>query len=165
MCNKKNKIIDFYKWQHANDNNIFSWLLNVLTFLILWNIWKSCNKAKFNNSTMDASNIIDMVWSQASHIYHAFKLLLIKGKVSYERLQFFNFPFAVKYSDIQLIHWKRPILPFVKLNVVGASKGNTGEPGARGIFRDHNGNMILTFSSILGQFSSFFAEAKAICWV
>lgn len=58
------------------------------------------------------------------------------------------------------IKWAKP--PDYKLNTNGCSKGNPGTSGAGRYLRDHNGNLVMTFRSFLGNCTNNFAEASAI---
>ena len=51
-------------WIKSKGSSLYAWLLSVLPCLIIWHIWKSRNKARFDNSDMDHNNIISAIKSQ-----------------------------------------------------------------------------------------------------
>lgn len=63
-----------------------------------------------------------------------------------------------------LLFGKKPSAHIFKLSVDGASKGNPGEAGSRGLFQDHRGDMIIAYATYIGISSSVYAEASAICF-
>src|SRR3954462_1387178 len=95
-------------------------------------------------------------------IFHAFKLQLHKGKLTDEALKFFNLHATTEQRDFQLVIWKKPSSKVIKLNIDGASKGNPGDAGIGGLFRNSNGDFIIGFASYLGTTTSIMVEAKAI---
>src|SRR4051812_7434369 len=149
-------------WTKSKGSSLYSWLLRVLPCYILWNLWKSRNKAMFDSTVMNHSNIITAVQSQTCDTFHAFKLSLHRGKVSSEALTSFNLPTCDKKLNTQLVIWKKPNLNIFKLNVDGASKGNPGIAGAGGLIRNSEGDFITGFFSYLERHTSFYAETQAI---
>lgn len=55
----------------------------------------------------------------------------------------------------KLLCWKPPQTGFLKLNVDGASKGNPGEAGARGVFRRNDGSWVVSFARRIGLTTNF----------
>ena len=53
-------------------------------------------------------------------------------------------------SPIVEDRWKAPQIGFIKLNYDGASKGNPGQAGARGIFHNSQGEICGVYALDLG---------------
>ncbi|KAK6782080.1 hypothetical protein RDI58_019876 [Solanum bulbocastanum] len=62
--------------------------------------------------------------------------------------------------DYMVVKWDKPKMPFFKLNTDGSMMQNS-PAGAGGICRDSRRNIIMAFSSSLGNNSSNTTEAKA----
>lgn len=62
---------------------------------------------------------------------------------------------------IQWIIWKRPLAPWVKLNIDGASKDNPRISGSRGILLDCNSKFIVVYREFLSIQTFVIAEAMA----
>lgn len=58
-------------------------------------------------------------------------------------------------------YWQPPLKGFVKFNIDGASKGNTGTVGYGRDLRDEKGNIIFIFHYHLGKSTNNMAEAMA----
>ncbi|KAK4716362.1 hypothetical protein R3W88_014700 [Solanum pinnatisectum] len=57
--------------------------------------------------------------------------------------------------------WRRPSKDWVKLNTDGSALDNPGKLGAGGIIRDHRGEIILAFSTPMGEGTNNQAEIGA----
>ncbi|KAK4706306.1 hypothetical protein R3W88_034140 [Solanum pinnatisectum] len=57
--------------------------------------------------------------------------------------------------------WRRPPKDWVKLNTDGSALDNPGKLGAGGIIRDHRGEIILAFSTPMGEGTNNQAEIEA----
>ena len=63
----------------------------------------------------------------------------------------------------QLIHWKAPPHPYLKLNFDGSALDNPGLVGAGGVLRDHQaGRWIIGFSLHVGLTTNNMAELAAV---
>ena len=62
----------------------------------------------------------------------------------------------------QLIHWKAPPHPYLKLNFDGSALDNPGLVGAGGVLRDHQGRWISRFSARVGLVTNNMAELATV---
>ncbi|XP_042495078.1 uncharacterized protein LOC122074317 [Macadamia integrifolia] len=60
------------------------------------------------------------------------------------------------------VHWCKPPINWIKINVDGSSLGNPGRAGAEGISRDSEGRVCNSFSSFLGIKKTYEAEFEAV---
>ena len=68
----------------------------------------------------------------------------------------------VKLRVSTTVKWKPPDLGWAKLNTNGASLGNLGIAGGRGLIRDSDGNWVGGFARAIGYTTSVQAELKAL---
>ncbi|KAK6780036.1 hypothetical protein RDI58_022220 [Solanum bulbocastanum] len=64
-------------------------------------------------------------------------------------------------TKVTLVMWRRPPKNWVKLNTDGSALDNPGKLGAGGIIRDHRGEIILAFSTPMGEGTNNQAEIGA----
>ena len=62
----------------------------------------------------------------------------------------------------QLIHWKAPPHPYLKLNTDGSALDNPGLARAGGVLRDHQGQWISGFSARVGLATNNMAELDVV---
>src|SRR3954466_2847479 len=86
----------------------------------------------------------------------------IKVSLLMKLLNFLTFMQLLNRGIFNWLFGKKPSSKVIKLNIDGASKGNPGEAGIGGLFRNYNGDFIMGFASYLGTSTSIIAEAKAI---
>ncbi|KAK6803162.1 hypothetical protein RDI58_000946 [Solanum bulbocastanum] len=60
-----------------------------------------------------------------------------------------------------MVSWHRPPEKWVKINTDGRTIGSLGRIGAGGIIRDHNGEMVLAYTTPLKEGNSNQAEVGA----
>ena len=70
--------------------------------------------------------------------------------------------YHVKLGVLTQVKWKPPDLSWAKLNIDGASLGNLGIAGGRGLIRDSDGNWVGGFARAIGYTTSVQAELKAL---
>jgi len=58
--------------------------------------------------------------------------------------------------------WYPPLRSFLKYNIDGASKGNPGKAGFRGVLKDDTGSIISLFHGHLGKATNNMAELMAL---
>lgn len=56
--------------------------------IIMWEVWKARNKAKFKNGVICHAAIVDSIRTSIANVYPAHKLELRQGKASLELLHF-----------------------------------------------------------------------------
>lgn len=137
---------------------ISSWVFRILPGRVLWSIWKAHNKAVFYDHPMCPYKIMEEVKLLISYLYSAHKLKLKRGNTHNDSIHYFNLLVEDIDHYLQVIRWVRPFILWIKLNVDGTSKGNPGESGSGGIFRDSNFDFILAFANYLGHQTSMFAK-------
>lgn len=92
--------------------------------------------------------------------------ILSRDKEASDVLRCFN----LKLKHEMFISWQRPVAPFVKINVDGSARGNSGLSVAVGLIRDAEAKWICGFTFRVGIYSSLVAELWAIyhglclCW-
>lgn len=86
------------QWKKPKRNNLPTWFLKTLPCIIIWNIWKSRCKSKFEDYEMHCFPIISNIISNFVDIYNAHNLTLAKGNLSVECLSFFKFATVEKYN-------------------------------------------------------------------
>ena len=62
------------------------------------------------------------------------------------------------------MHWNAPLDGWILLNVDSAAKGNPGEAGGGGVFRNARGDWVLGFCCYLGVCSSLRPELRALLY-
>lgn len=75
----------------------------------------------------------------------------------------FNIPIQPPKRPIpSLVCWQHPQASRLKLNVDGASRGNLGLAGARGVLRDLDGKLIMAFSTTIGTCTNNYAKLMGL---
>lgn len=140
----------------------------------MWMIWKESNWRIFENEELP----LEQVWKRTlSHIRETILAEVWSQedwKMTPEEENIMNnlnleqgmvAPQMRKPPDtgsISPIHFSRPSEGFIKLNFDGASKGNPGPAGLRGIFRDDQGKTRWVYSDHGGIMSNNEAELMAV---
>lgn len=140
-------------WIERSHSSLRGWLMHMLPPLILWNIWKACNRYKFDNICMPVNVILEMIRADTFNIYNTFNIYILPleknlhtSKVDIGFLNWLGLcPCAEKASSFQLVRWIAPPDNWAKLNCDGASKGNIGHSGGSGIIRDSSGALTCVF--------------------
>lgn len=65
-------------------------------------------------------------------------------------------------KTLYLVHWQKPFISYIKLNIDGASRKNSGAARTGGIIRDRKNNVLVAFSEFLGAKSNNYAELSAL---
>lgn len=66
------------------------------------------------------------------------------------------------FKDSELDFWHPPPKGFLKFNIDGASKGNSGTAGHGRVLRDEKGNILFIFHGHLGKATNNMAEIMAM---
>ena len=153
-------------------NPILNCLWKLTLGFILWNLWKERNNKIFNENP----SLLDVVWKQIhSNIQETLNLANwseedfkcnSKETEIWENWRFFilispNTPKKAPFSQSPST-WLSLPSSFTKLNFDGASKGNPGPVGLKGILRDHLGNILHIYSHHLGHDTNNGAELSAL---
>ncbi|EOX95348.1 Uncharacterized protein TCM_004861 [Theobroma cacao] len=88
-------------------------------------------------------------------------LLLFKGDLDIAIHWGFNFA-QERQARPKIIHWIKPLIGELKLNVDGSSKDEFQNAAGGGVLRDHTGNLIFGFSENFGYQNSLQAELLAL---
>ena len=129
--------LDIHSWLEANcmcnpliKANGYPWRI-VSTFAI-WSLWKYRNKMVFKNTTL-SPNLHESCLKQAiEYVYYVRKSFRTKQMVNYQ------------------VKWNKPFNGWCKLNTDGASFGNLGRVGGKGLIRDHSGTWIRGYIHNIG---------------
>lgn len=65
-------------------------------------------------------------------------------------------------KEVEKDFWHPPPTSFLKFNIDGASKGNTGTVGFGGVLKDEEGNIIFIFHFHLGRATNNMEELMAL---
>lgn len=130
---------------------------------VIYQDWIARNKAIFDDHIQSWKHCVTLIKAHAKIVGNS-TLRASNGTMA-------NFSF-LKHLGITVrlgkniqtldVLWSSPLLGWMKVNVDGASKGNTRLAGCGGIFRDSFANHIVNFSSFLGNEDSDFGEVFAI---
>eukprot|EP00253_Pinus_taeda_P013029 PITA_13029 len=140
----------------------------------LWMIWKERNRRIFQNSAMES----DVIWGKIIQILRE-TILADKwdgedwkaNPMEGEMLNRLNLKFEMVFHKQNSPHTMRnnsadkfyyPKDDFIKLNFDGASKGNPGDAGFGGIFRDSNNQVRWIFAEWGGEMTNNEAEFWAL---
>ncbi|MQL87332.1 hypothetical protein Taro_019879 [Colocasia esculenta] len=134
------------------------------TFMaVLWEIWCSRNRARFQGQDMSAKHIINrsMLSIRAITIAANFQKILQPWLVALCQSNSRNE--ILKVLIPKVVRWLTPPPGRLKMNVDGAFNMTSGEAGGGGILRDHKGNMCCAFAKPYhGLNSSLSTEALAL---
>ncbi|XP_060211737.1 uncharacterized protein LOC132639298 [Lycium barbarum] len=147
-------------WMTRADNPIQKLILRVAPSIIIWQIWKSRYKSRFENSRMSYNGIILMINQQLNLVTHNQSPRIPPFMKWYH---FYDLIDKAK-PDISVtpVKWFPPRDGWLKLNTDGCSKGNPGLSGGGGVIRNHQGKLISAFSSPLGCMTNNLSEATAL---
>eukprot|EP00253_Pinus_taeda_P018718 PITA_18718 len=136
---------------------------DLISGFILWMIWKERNHRIFQNSAMEP----EVIWGKTIKLLRE-TILVDKwvgedwkaNPVEEEILNRLNLKFEMVFHKLNPNHELRSKSPdkfcypkenFIKLNFDGASKGNPGEAGFGGIFRDNSNQVRWIFAEWGGE--------------
>ncbi|KAL6143356.1 hypothetical protein ACLB2K_054051 [Fragaria x ananassa] len=131
-------------------------------FFALMAIWKSRNKLRFDNKQPSLMRVFRSVkaWVRfiAPHTSGFVRGILDSKVLSSMGV----IPVLKRLSAPRIVLWHPPLIPWLKLNTDGFSKGNPGLAGCGGVFRDSFGRFIGGYCQGLGAQTAFFAELMAV---
>lgn len=147
---------------------------NLISGFVLWMVWKERNRRVFQNSAKEP----EVIWGRAVELMQE-TILVDKwdgedwkaNQVEQGILSKLNLKFEMVHHKHTSRHDMRIQSPdkfsyprdnFVKLNFDGASKGNPGEAGFGGIFRDSNNQVRWIFADWGGEMTNSEAEFWAL---
>jgi len=147
---------------------------NLISPFILWTIWKERNRRIFQNSAKKPEVIWDRVVESMRETILVSKWASDDWKANPDEQEILN---KINLKP-EMVHFKcsashdmrtqspekfsYPSDHFVKLNFDGASKGNPGDAGFGGIFRDSNSRVRWIFADWGGQMTNNEAEFWAL---
>ena len=117
---------------------------NHIFMFAVWLIWQGRNKLVFENKRLNPKIDGDIVYKAIEYFHCAGKALMSKHKI------------------MKQIKWDKPTNGWRKLNVDGASMGNSGMAGGGGLLRDDEGSWLGGFARRIGFANSFNAELWAL---
>ncbi|OMO95713.1 hypothetical protein CCACVL1_05300 [Corchorus capsularis] len=92
---------------------------------IIWEIWKTRNRAIFQGTQPDLNSTISIAMSKAVEFF------AINGKMK-----------PLPLGSVIPVSWQPPGAAWLKLNTGGSSLGNPGLAGAGAVIRDHEGGWV-----------------------
>lgn len=134
------------------------------TFMaIIWEIWCSRNRARFQNLNMSAKHIVNRSLLAIRAICVSFNFQKIPQPWLNVLRQDSTALSSPEIRSPTVVRWIHPPKGRLKLNVDGAFKPTSGQAGGGGIIRDHEGNCVTAFAQAYhGLYSSIAAEALAL---
>ncbi|MQL77387.1 hypothetical protein Taro_009796 [Colocasia esculenta] len=130
---------------------------------VIWEIWCSRNRARFQGKGMSAQHIINRSWLSVQAIWISANFQRIPQIWSEALRQPSKDEVNRDTMAPKVAKWFTPPKGRLKLNVDGAFKMTTNEAGGGGILRDHKGNMSCAFAKPYYHLkSSLAAEAFAL---
>lgn len=130
---------------------------------VLWYIWFSRNKSRFENKTILVTGLITMICAAVA----------LSGSISHGTMSNSIDEFSIlrKFSVVghpqkalmvKQINWFPPPCGRIKCNTDGAAKGFPGLAGCGGIFRDSSAAVLGCYAYSLGISSALFEELFGI---
>lgn len=93
--------------------------------IVIWNVWKSRNKCRFDDIKMQLCNIVRDTISHINRLYKPYNLCLEKDKCSNTLCNLFQLNSMIgSKTDFCLVRWLSPPENLIKLNTDGACHGN-----------------------------------------
>ncbi|MQM13529.1 hypothetical protein Taro_046455 [Colocasia esculenta] len=134
------------------------------TFMaVLWEIWCSRNRARFQGNDMSVQHIINRSMLSIRAICISAKFQKIPQSWLATLRQYNSGNGNMNAMVPKIVRWLTPPPGRLKLNVDGAFKMTANEAGGGGILRDHKGNMVCAFANPYHELkTSLHAEALAL---
>lgn len=140
---------------------------------LIWDVWKKCNNRIFNDKSGSTQSIIAQISRQIKENVNALLKEPPEKSLGHQKAHILELlglqvlaPKGIRKSARHTIKgkafWKPPPHSILKFNIDGASKGNPGDAGYRGVLRDEQGNIKFIFHSHLGNATNNMAELMAI---
>lgn len=148
-------------------------LWQLLPSLLMWNLWKERNRRIFKDQSMP----LEKLWN----IFHQniMETLALKDwhpkdlpTLPQEKAVWDNWQMRINHNSTnsrnpiklrqETSSWNSPPAGMIQLNFDGASKGNPGQAGYGGVFRDHNGNPLGIFMGSIGWDTNNSAELEGL---
>ena len=131
-------------------------------FFALMAIWKSRNKLRFDNKQPSLMRVFRSVKAWVRYIA-PHTPGFVRGILDSKVLSSMGvIPVLKRLSAPRIVLWHPPLIPWLKLNTDGFSKGNPGLAGCGGVFRDNFRRFSGGYCQDLGTQTVFFAELMAV---
>ncbi|XP_004296004.1 PREDICTED: putative ribonuclease H protein At1g65750-like [Fragaria vesca subsp. vesca] len=125
-------------------------------------IWKSHNKLRFDNKQPSLMRVFRSVKAWVRYIA-PYTPGCVRGVLDSKVLSSMGVILVLKcQSALRIVLWHPPLIPWLKLNTNGFSKGNPGLAGCGGVFRDSFGRLIGGYCQGLGTQTTFFVELMTV---
>ncbi|XP_058770393.1 uncharacterized protein LOC131644024 [Vicia villosa] len=122
-------------------------------------VWKARNLRRFDDKTIPWTNALNMVKVQAAFTGKATPKSGSNSILDFQLLMSFNIKLnPPKTIIVKEFLWHPPVLHWIKCNTDGTSAGTPQIAACGGIFRDHAGNHLGSFSNRIGHGNAFVAE-------
>lgn len=156
-----------------SDNEVLNSSWELLLSFIIWNVWKERNKRIFKEVKTASLSLVELIVKQLKETFGTTVRILPKIPPSVEELRILQLldmqgviPQGIDKKESMRDNveefWHPPPDGFLKYNIDGASKGNSGEAGFGGVLRDDTGCIISLFHGHLGKATNNMAELMAL---
>ncbi|KAK4707022.1 hypothetical protein R3W88_033409 [Solanum pinnatisectum] len=146
-------------WSTKLKNEAHRLLIQATPIFICWNLWKNRCASKYGGKQSNMSRVKYSIYKDNYKLMNTvfphirwpsnWKDFIAMGEN------------CIHDTKVTLVMWRRPPNDWVKLNTDGSALDNPGKLGARGIIRDHRGEIILAFSTPMGEGTNNQAEIGA----
>ncbi|CAL5382095.1 unnamed protein product [Camellia sinensis] len=111
----------------------------------IWQIWKERNRKVFHDIAPSWQRTIFLTFNYVNEIKHAFSISLTSNRLTHV-----------------MVKWIPPSAGKIKLNIDGCARGDPGEGGFGGVFRDKDGSWLCGFFGKLDSCYSLETEMWGI---
>nr|XP_027099065.1 uncharacterized protein LOC113718354 [Coffea arabica] len=147
-------------WLSSQHSEIRRYIGSILPSVVCWNIWKSRNKAMFENVHMSSPAICFAIFSDIQNMVEIHFKQVFRVQSFYD---LYDWPYSANIEFIyKLVSWETKESGRFILNTDGCSKGNPGLGGGGGVLRDSNGIPLIGFSAYFGETTCLCAEVRAL---
>lgn len=130
---------------------------------VIWFIWKSRNKARYDDIHPNLENVCRLVVGQVNTSSRLASGCMSNTSQDLIILKRFGVHCRIRRTPrIIEVNWHTPPYGCVKINCDGAWKSASGKAGFGGVFRDYQGIVLGAFCSHLDIPSSVAAEVMAV---
>ncbi|KAK6791450.1 hypothetical protein RDI58_010531 [Solanum bulbocastanum] len=148
------------RWWNTNHNNkAHKLILQSTPIFICWNLWKNRCSKKYGGKQSSIARVKHLV------MLDTFKLLQTTFHYINWPLEWWRLCKLIEKctheTKVTMVQWTKPPDKWVKVNTDRSDLCNPGRIGAGGIIRNPNGELLLAFSTPLGDGTNNQAEVEA----
>lgn len=178
-CQKERRVQDDIRGTIDNGSQapfqspILNELWTLLPGFLMWNLWKERNRRIFKDQMLPMEKLWNIVHQNIMETlslkeWHPEDLpTLPQEKVVWDNWQISINHYSAKDRTPnkhrqEASSWNPPPTGMIQLNFDGASKGNPGQAGYGGVFRDHHGHPLSIFMGSIGWDTNNSAELEGL---